>query len=899
MDLATLIKLQEEAKQQKQKATQETTDSIKAIENQLFERYRKTKRISSFEDIQKLNSKEAVQARLSNLKTDGVEKIDSTLERIIGGDKGAFLPIEYLRKALAVSQTVARIVQTRTSGMKPAPCGTGSLVGPALFITNNHVISHKEAALNCFAEFEYEAPDINQKVTNYYTFAFRPDLFFLTNPALDYTILAINYRSEDGQKLISTYGTNKLGNSKINAIVGERVNIIQHPLGEPKLIAFRENKVIDMDDKYLIYETDTERGSSGSLVLNDQWEAVALHCAGVPMRVNGKQQWVANKGVLMSQILADVDKECQKLDKTQKKLAEELLWGYREYKARVGEYKIPGSSDLTSKTIEEEDSVDTVEIRQENTSLLFDIVSETSFEEIKTSIEHIFPEAKVSPFIDSLGKEDTRTKQTFSFLSHLYKVELESTSNIWEIAQQLEKLDGIIEVDPLLSSRGFDKIQKDHRALDMQESSQQESNNKVRLEKKFPGLHPTWHHDKVKFPQALQYASENGLFDGQTDIKIAQIDTGYTQHPKIWNMNKREGYDYMEDDNIAHDDNDQTFLLKQPGHGTRTASVLIGSPTHLSDDYNNGLFAHLNYVPFRVSDSVIILRPKVAERAANVVLRAIREEFDIIVMSMGGLGKSVWRLAAREAYENGIIWVCAAGNVARLPNFVTWPAAYPGTIATSATNYKDAPWRLAMRGPEVDVSAPGENIYVPKFDEQDQPTFSYGSGTSYAVPHIAAAAALWLHAREKGIVKKYGDKPKDKWKKVEGFRQLLHRTARKPANWDTEKMGAGILDVEALINTDLPNITDQDHVYGKKSSKQYLESYKSQKYQLEQKELLHHLWNGNISSSLERIDGAFDILSPKAQDYIDRESEQFKRLEKISDKIFLQELPSMVKKWDR
>src|SRR6185369_4011734 len=83
---------------------------------------------------------------------------------------------------------------------------------------------------------------------------------------------------------LSGYGSLRLLEAEGKAIVGELMNIIQHPNGEPKQLALRENKLVDVLDRFVHYETDTAPGSSGSPVFNDQWECVGLHHSGVPKR---------------------------------------------------------------------------------------------------------------------------------------------------------------------------------------------------------------------------------------------------------------------------------------------------------------------------------------------------------------------------------------------------------------------------------------------------------------------------------------------------------------------------------------------------------------------------------------------------------------------------------------
>ena len=109
------------------------------------------------------------------------------------------------------------------------------------------------------------------------------------------------------------------------AIIGQWVNIIQHPNGEPKQLVLRNNEIVDTLDYFLTYKTDTSPGSSGSPVYNDQWEVVALHHAGKPARDSAGNilnqqgqpwqawmgehqiQWESNEGARISRIIAHVE----------------------------------------------------------------------------------------------------------------------------------------------------------------------------------------------------------------------------------------------------------------------------------------------------------------------------------------------------------------------------------------------------------------------------------------------------------------------------------------------------------------------------------------------------------------------------------------------------------------
>jgi len=126
--------------------------------------------------------------------------------------------------------------------------------------------------------------------------------------------------------------------------VGEWVNIVQHPGGEPQKVALRENEVVDVFDDWMHYTTDTGPGSSGSPVLNDQWEVAALHHSGVP-RVDDEGcpllrtgepwdgstetedliDWVANEGVRVSRIVAWLEGVREDLDPDGRDLVDEML----------------------------------------------------------------------------------------------------------------------------------------------------------------------------------------------------------------------------------------------------------------------------------------------------------------------------------------------------------------------------------------------------------------------------------------------------------------------------------------------------------------------------------------------------------------------------------------------
>lgn len=243
------------------------------------------------------------------------------IERIL--NQSDLFPIAHLQLGLNAAKSVCRITLRSQSG-RLLGYGTGFMVSPNLLLTNNHVLNNLEAAMYSLAEFNFEDDDhfMPRPVD---TFRLDPARFFITDLALDFSLVAVQDISNTSCHLADfSYLPILAQPGKI--LEGEYVSIIQHPQGGPKAVTVRENQVRFLSPDFIHYLTDTEPGSSGSPVFNDQWAVVALHHAGVP-DPKDDTKWIANEGIRMSSIAQYLMNQRPNLDAMAQTLLDEAIGG--------------------------------------------------------------------------------------------------------------------------------------------------------------------------------------------------------------------------------------------------------------------------------------------------------------------------------------------------------------------------------------------------------------------------------------------------------------------------------------------------------------------------------------------------------------------------------------------
>ncbi len=234
---------------------------------------------------------EAVANSIAN-HTAGISKLPNTQtlreitqnEAIVGVDD--MVDFGFLAAGMKVGQSVARIVVPRfengvlkqtNNGAPWTMVGTAWVLTSTLMLTNHHVIAARltgepEPSASDFAlqaagaivEFDFDKPaSVAKKIAVSKVEADSIDL--------DYCVV----------RLAADSGRPALELNPQRVVFGpasyDPLNIIQHPRGMPKRIAFRNNLLTGADNDTIRYFTDTDFGSSGSPVCDDNWRVVALH----------------------------------------------------------------------------------------------------------------------------------------------------------------------------------------------------------------------------------------------------------------------------------------------------------------------------------------------------------------------------------------------------------------------------------------------------------------------------------------------------------------------------------------------------------------------------------------------------------------------------------------------
>jgi subtilisin family serine protease len=233
-----------------------------------------------------------------------------------------------------------------------------------------------------------------------------------------------------------------------------------------------------------------------------------------------------------------------------------------------------------------------------------------------------------------------------------------------------------------------------------------------------PSYGSSWALPKIQAPTAWDSANGSG-------ITIAILDTGVdSTHPDLapnlvpgWNV---------------YDNNSNTTDIH--GHGTWVAGVAAMAANNAKG--SAGVAWGSKIMPVRIADPNAYAY---WSTVAQGIYWAADHGAKVVNVSYNGVsGSSTVQSAAQYLRGKGGVVVVAAGNSGGLESI----AANDSLLTVAATDQNDARASFSSYGTYVDLAAPGVSIYTTTVGGG----YSNASGTSFASPVVAAAAALMLSA---------------------------------------------------------------------------------------------------------------------------------------------------------
>ena len=332
-------------------------------------------------------------------------------------------------------------------------------------------------------------------------------------------------------------------------------------------------------------------------------------------------------------------------------------------------------------------------------------------------------------------------------------------------------------------------------------------------------------------------------------IVIAHPDVGYTTHPEIMRGGRllfREGKNFVDGEGRTPEDYlIGCFPFTFPCHGTKTAGTIMSAEGHpftppVESEFEKlyvrpytetawvtGVAPLATLVPYKVGTSVVLEEADCAHIAAAIYHAISLQQretspLDVAVMSISmgrpfGMIEHSLEQALIDAREAGIVVCAAAAQTDELLSAWGWspadlasvafPGCDPNVIGCAACDFEHKRLEGAFYGPEVDITAPGKNVWYALTKMVPPLEYSVhcdGTGTSYATAMVAGACVLWqAHHGRANLIRDY-TRPKI----FPLFKKVLQSSCHKPdtwEEWDFANRGAGVLDVKALLEAKLPS----------------------------------------------------------------------------------------------
>ena len=241
-----------------------------------------------------------------------------------------------------------------------------------------------------------------------------------------------------------------------------------------------------------------------------------------------------------------------------------------------------------------------------------------------------------------------------------------------------------------------------------------------------------WHindtYSKVKDAWDIAKCNTNTTVNHNAKVTVAIVDSGIdSDHPDLKN-NVIAGYSVVSSNTSNYED--------KLGHGTKVAGIIAAQSNNKIA--GTGVSYNANILPIKVTDDQQFSTSLAVSAISWAVKNKDKYNIKVINLSLGGAVEQAMEDAVESAWNAGILCVAASGNNGSTTG-VNCPASSSATLSVGAVDSSHTRAYYSNGGSDLDVVAPGSNIYTTLLNAQ----FGYaGSGTSFAAPFVSATAAL-------------------------------------------------------------------------------------------------------------------------------------------------------------
>ncbi|MFI6405268.1 type VII secretion-associated serine protease mycosin [Streptomyces sp. NPDC050548] len=238
-----------------------------------------------------------------------------------------------------------------------------------------------------------------------------------------------------------------------------------------------------------------------------------------------------------------------------------------------------------------------------------------------------------------------------------------------------------------------------------------------------------WHLTAMKAEQIWRTSTGKG-------VTVAVIDTGVDDNLADLQGRVLAGRDEAPDSpGDEHADYD--------GHGSTMALLIVGTGAGNGGEGTFGLAPGARILPVRMPDrgwDAGRYNKEFNRTLSSAIRYAADSGAQVINISMGSSkGSDQLSAAVKYALDKGALVFAAVGNSGAGGNQVEYPAATPGVVGVGSVGKDLHKTAESEYGPQVDVAAPGDEMYHACPNGQD---LCHSHGTSDATAIASASAAL-------------------------------------------------------------------------------------------------------------------------------------------------------------